>query len=547
MPRTPALALALAASMIAFPSSARAQGPPDPAEARRAEVLSAKLAFSPFVFGGPSFPPCDVEDPARLRELIGPYRIEATYFDDGGRRVDVAGTAGPYRVVARIIPESGGPSRRMATIYRIPDGLDPGRRPDESEADLVRLVGGVPAVLYPAMVRDRARGRTLAEASRDPAFARLLAGLAAYRVGDPTLRGEADAVDLDRQRWVELIRRLEGSDREHPRPAVGPRPIEGPPATVLHVGTLAEAGFRPGSVEAIDAICRSWAADSDQAFAVCVARRGVVVLHQAYGTRDGRPMTVDTPSRMASVTKAMSATLMMTLVDQGLVDLDAPAEVYLPALRGAGGDRRLTVRHLYTHTSGLDRWPGWADELPDVEDRVAGAMKLLKVGDRWAYNGLGYTLGGKIIENVTGEAVPIAFRNHFLAPLGCTGTEVHGTHGDARSIPMDMARFGQMLLNGGSYGSRSYFSAETFNRMLPARLTRELGPDTTKVFGIGLDGSTDRFGHGAASSATFHVDRANELVVIVTRNLGGTNWEKYQGRLWDAIKAGLDPPFRESR
>ena len=45
-------------------------------------------------------------------------------------------------------------------------------------------------------------------------------------------------------------------------------------------------------------------------------------------------MTVETPSWMASITKTMSATLMMMLVDQGLVDLDAPIGPYLPALRG---------------------------------------------------------------------------------------------------------------------------------------------------------------------------------------------------------------------
>ena len=535
--------LALAAPCL----RAADEAPLDAAESRLREVLSAKLEFAPFVFGGEALPGCEFEDPARLRELIGPYTIKSTYHDRAGRRVEVAEAAGPYRVVAEVVPESGRPLRRMATLFKTSVPLDhdwhfAGDRP----AALLQLVCLGSSLPYVDLVGDQLKGRSYAEFSRDPAVARLLAGLSMIEVGDLPLRNAQDAVTLDRQAWVDLKRRLDGLDRAYPRPFVGPRRIEGEPAPVLRVGTLAEAGFRPGAVEGIDAICRAWAADSDQAFAVCIARHGVIVLHNAYGARDGRPMTVDTTSWMASVTKAMSATLMMMLVDRGLVDLDAPVETYLPAFRGVAASGPLTVRHLYTHTGGLDRWPGWADELADVEDRVAAARPLLKVGGRWAYNGLGNTLGSKIVENLTGEALPLSFRNHLLGPLGCTNTEVYGSHADARSIPLDMAKFGQMLLNGGAYGSWRFFSPETFKAMLPERLTKVLGPDAAKVFGIGLDGRPERFGHGAASTAMFSVDRLNDLVVIITRNKDGRNWERYQGRFTDAVRAGLEPPFRES-
>lgn len=103
---------------------------------------------------------------------------------------------------------------------------------------------------------------------------------------------------------------------------------------MARAGTLAEAGMKPDAAEKIDAALREWAADTDQAFAVCGVRHGVIVLHRAYGTREGKPMTVDMKSWMASVTKTMSASLMMMLVDQGILDLDDPVEKYVPALRG---------------------------------------------------------------------------------------------------------------------------------------------------------------------------------------------------------------------
>ena len=500
----------------------------------------------PFVFGGEALPGCEFENPARIRELIGPYAIKATYHDRDGRRVESAGAAGPYRVVVEVVPESGRPMRRMATLFRtsVPLAGD-WRFAGDRAAALLQLVCLGSSLPYADLVGDQIKGRSYDEFSRDPAIARLLAGLAMVEVGDPPLRNAQDAIALDRQAWITLKRRLDGLDRAYPLPFAGPRRIEGEPAPVLRVGTPAEAGFRPGAVEGIDAICRAWAADSDQGFAVCIARHGLIALHKAYGARDGRPMTVDTTSWMASVTKTMSATLMMMLVDRGLVDLDAPVEAYLPAFRGIAADRPLTVRHLYTHTSGLDRWPGWPDELADVEDRVAASRPLLKVGARWAYNGLGNTLGSKIVENLTGEALPLFYRNHLLIPLGCTNTEVYGAHADARSIPLDMAKFGQMLLNGGAYGPWRFCSPETFKAMLPARLTTVLGPDASKVFGIGLDGRPERFGHGTASAATFHVDQLNDLVVVVTRNKDGKNWDRYQGKFTDAVRAGLDPPFRE--
>ena len=518
----------------------------DPAEARLREILAAKLIAPSYVFNGKAFPKFDFEQPDRMRERIGAYQINTTYYDRDGRRVKVAEEPGAYRAVVRVVPESGRPLRRFVTLYRFKDDLPSDWRFDREHESFFHNfdVDTVPSP-YGPMVRSQLKGQPFGEFARNPAIARLFAGLSEVRAGDRVLQNAQDALALDRQRWVTLRRRIDELPGTGGVPFVAPRPIEGKPATVLHVGTPAEAGFQPGAVEKIDAVCRAWAADSDQAFAVCIARHGVIVLHKAYGTRDGQPMTVDTPSWMASITKTMSATLMMMLVDQGFVDLDTPVGEYLPALRGLQADPPLTVRHLYTHTSGLDKWPDWADTLPDVEDRVADSYPLLKPGRAWVYNGTGYVLGGKIIENISGEALPAFYRNHLLDPLGCPRTEVYGTHADAWSVPLDIARFGQMLLNGGAYGSWRFFSRETFETMLPQRLTRTLGPTATKVFGVGLDGQSERFGHGAASTAVFQVDRVNDLVVILTRNKDGKNWEKYQSRFNDAVRSGLRPAFKE--
>jgi len=325
-----------------------------------------------------------------------------------------------------------------------------------------------------------------------------------------------------------------------PPPFVGPKTIHGPPARGLREGALQEAGIRPGTVEAIDSVLSAWADDSDQAFAVCIARRGVIVLHKAYGMRDGQPMTVTTKSWMASITKPMSATLMMMLVDDGRVSLDDRITDLLPRLRGLPNRHPITIRNLYTHTHGLEFYiPKGQDELADFEERVADCYPFARAGREWVYNGVGYTVGGKVIETLTGEALPDFYRAHLLGPLGCEDTEVSGTHADARSIPLDMAKFAQMLLNGGAYGDKRFFRKATFQQMLPQRLLTVLGPNAKKVFGIGLDGTDRSFGHGAASAATFKIDLDDELVVVMTRNAVGKNYEKYNGKFWAALEGGI--------
>jgi CubicO group peptidase (beta-lactamase class C family) len=242
---------------------------------------------------------------------------------------------------------------------------------------------------------------------------------------------------------------------------------------------------------------------------------------------------------MASITKPMSATLVLMLADRGLLKLDDPVTKFSPALRDINVSKPLLIRNLHTHTNGLDKFPSGDDNQSDLEYRIAECYPLLKVGSEWAYNGGGYALGGKIVENISGEAIPCFYKKHLLDPLGCTNTEVSGTHADAYSVPLDIAKFGQMLLNRGAYGRHRFFSEDTFQQMLPRKLTVELGPSATKTFGFGLDGEANKFGHGAASAATFSVDVRRNLVVIMTRNKIGKNQDKYNGKFWAAIHAGL--------
>lgn len=539
------VALCSLAAALAGASGVRAAdvptSPSDAEIARYKELVGQRLTFSAYAFSTTDFPKCEFEQPEKAKELLGGYTIRTTFYDYAHRPVSTAEKPGPYAAVIEVTPQKGRPLHRFMTLYRL--AAEPAEAPADLLDELARIAALRRDVIarQAALVDERIKGHTLAQEEKDPKFARLLAGLAESKSGKDAVRKSADAYAAERQWWVELKRKLTGFDKLYPRAFVGPQRVTGTPARVVHAGTLAEAGMKPDAAERIDAACQAWSADTDQAFAVCIVRHGVVVLHKAYGMRDGAPMTVDTPSWMASITKAMSASLMWQMVDQGIVNLDDRVDKYLPALRDVPSRTPLTLRHLYTHTSGLHQWPGWNDELPDVPELVADYLPVLGIGKEWGYNGTGFIVGGKILEMISGEAVPQFYQKHLLTPLEMTHTDVIGTHADTYSTPLDTARWAQMLLNGGAYGSYRFFRKETFEQMLPQKLTMLLGPEATKTFGIGLDGSAERFGHGAASAATFSVDRKRDLVVIMTRNAIGTNYDKYNGKFWQAIDEGVDP------
>jgi CubicO group peptidase (beta-lactamase class C family) len=523
-----------AGAFVALVALAQPKQPePTPEEKAARELMTAAIGPDTCVFDEEKFP--------AILHRGGRPRLDV--YDRSGAQVEKASVPGPYFAVV-VVPMQGELVVRYLTLYRWAAQPEREWKFDPAKPEELAKFAGIDVAqvkTHLKLIESVCKDRPTVLLIGDERFARLLAGLALTPKDTGAVTRLNDAFAYERQAWVSLRRKLTGLDKEFPGSFEGPRAVKGAPAPVVRTGTEAEAGVKPGTAEKIDAALTKWADDDDQAFAVCVVRNGVIVLHKAYGTRDGKPMTVDTPSWMASITKPMSASLVLMLVDRGLVKLDDPVSKFVPALRGIKVTKPLLVRHLHTHTNGLDKFPTGDDTQNDLEYRIANCYPALKVGAAWAYNGGGYALGGKVIENVTGEAVPLFYKRHLLDPLGCTGTEVSGTHADAYSVPLDIAKFGQMLLNRGAYGKYRFFSEETFELMLPRKLTAELGPDATKTFGFGLDGQAKKFGHGAASAATFHVDVDRKLVVVMTRNKQGKNQDKYNGKFWDAINAGIEP------
>ncbi len=531
-------------------ASAQALLPPA-AEARARMILMADIGPASYVIKNGQFPQCDFANPLLGERLLGPYRVETTMYNREYQAVSGPPARGRYGAAIRIVPASGAaPVVRYRTLFSVPDRFDGFRwlLNAPTGEGVMHPAFGVPEQTQQAYAQSIGRFHDMQllqslAASQDLAV--LLAALDEAGDAPAPVRRNTDPWAADRQWWVGLKRTLRG---EAPaKPFVCPRPLEGPPAPVLHGGSEADAGMKPGAAAAIDTVLNEWSTASGEPFAVAVARDGVLFFHKAYGTRQGQPLTEDTQSWMASISKFMSGTLMMMLVDQGLVNLDDPADRFLPELRGAPGTM-LTVRDLYVHTNGLAlgyRSDHWGDDMHDLEQIIAGYYPFLKPRAAHTYNGVGYAIGGKIIEEVSGEALPAFFLNHLLGPLGMDHTDAVDGSAMTRSTALDMARLGQMMLNGGAYGDKQFLRPETVQMMMPRPLTDLLGPDTKVEWGIGTvrmpeEGlSPKTFGHGAASSATLRIDPEHRLVIVMTRNTAGPRFGEYHPRFIRAISEHL--------
>jgi CubicO group peptidase (beta-lactamase class C family) len=521
------------------------------------EVKASKIALQTyselitkggFMFGQDAkFPIYDFKNHENMKQLYGDYKINTIWYDKNFNKADIAKANGRYGGVCEIVPQYGPPFKRFVTCAKFPEtfygwymammkdfrmhpeavGIDSAKFNKANENNNYRVVGTL-----------------LNSMAEDPFGSSYMASMCELSMNSASKTKSYDVITVDRQWWVDFKRKYYGADMIFPSPYVCPKPIEGAPARELKFGSPEEAGMDPVAVKQIDSICILWSANSDQAFALCLARHGVIYLYKAYGMRDGINMTVDTKSWMASLTKLIGGCIGMGFVDQGIISLDDPIDKYLVEFKDVKVAKPITIRHLYTHTAGFTG-DHWGDFINDYEERVLLNYPSMEVGSKYVYSGADLALMGKLLERISGEALPLLFQNHLLLPLNCNNTLVTNASGDARSVPLDYAKIGQMLLNKGAYGRWRFFSENTYEQMLPQRLTKTLGDAAVTEYGIGTQWFKDEgwgkgtFAHGSATSSVLRIDPENDMVVCITRNDAGSNYNTYYPLFVKAVMSAI--------
>ena len=196
---------------------------------------------------------------------------------------------------------------------------------------------------------------------------------------------------------------------------------------------------------------------------VAIARAGKIAHLEAVGYRDAasrEPLKADAVFSIASMTKAMTSTAIMTLVEEGRVLLGDPVAKYLPPLAElkvmeASGTTRApkqppTIQDLLRHTSGLtyrDRgttpahalYPGssiWAAERMSKDDAIAALAKsplLFDPGSNWEY-GFSTDVLGFVVEAVTGKTLGSVLQERVWGPLGMSRHRLRAAGRQARPL-----------------------------------------------------------------------------------------------------------------
>ncbi|MET1061113.1 MAG: serine hydrolase domain-containing protein [Nocardioides sp.] len=143
----------------------------------------------------------------------------------------------------------------------------------------------------------------------------------------------------------------------------------------------------------------------------------------------GVPATPDSLFQIGSITKVWTTTLVMRLVEDGLLDLDAPVAEGLSdfGLADDGAAAAITLRHLLTHSSGFDgdtfTDTGRGDDcLRTFVAELADNRQLFAPGTAWSYNNAAFVVAGRLVEVVTGDTWDEALRERVVEPLGLTRT-----------------------------------------------------------------------------------------------------------------------------
>lgn len=364
----------------------------------------------------------------------------------------------------------------------------------------------------------------------------------------------------------------------------------------LREGSASEAGFVPEELARVDSLMAQAISDSVFPGAVLlIARKGIIVKHAAYGKMGygefDRPVQKDAIYDLASLTKVVATTTAaMLLCDRGRLNLDARVRDYLPAFSGAGKDR-VTVRHLLAHVSGLPPFRRYY-----LQELAPGEMvqKILQEPLEYPpatesqYSDLGMILLGKIIEKLAGTSLDQFVAKEVFALLGMRhtffnppralldkiapteddpwrGRVVHGAVHDENAFALggvaghaglfstagDLAKFLQMLLNGGAYGSVKILSGKIIRQFTrPQNLvpgsSRALGWDTARSRGnsSGRLMSARAFGHTGFTGTSVWVDPENEVFVILLSNRVHPSRKnrkiiRFRPQLHDAVMAAL--------
>lgn len=205
---------------------------------------------------------------------------------------------------------------------------------------------------------------------------------------------------------------------------------------VIQSFALAGEADLPDSVPAFEAYVANFVGDVPPGMAITIGVGNEAIYSKGFGLADGpadMPVSADTVFMWASMTKMVTATAIMQLVEQGSVDLDAPVSDYLDYFPG---EHQITVRQLLSHSSGLgDPGEFILGNLSLKDQPIRDADKIVREffgqspellfepGAMSSYSTPGVVTLGQIVAQISGQTFSDYVREHILVPLGMDNTD----------------------------------------------------------------------------------------------------------------------------
>jgi len=287
-------------------------------------------------------------------------------------------------------------------------------------------------------------------------------------------------------------------------------------------------------------------------------------------------MAKDTVFAIASMTKPMTAAAVLILQDEGKLKLDDPISKYIPAFKDAKladgqlPPREMTIRDCLRHTNGLVSDQRNIGTLANTADELAKSKLAFAPGTKWLY-GPGLSVAGRVVEIVSGQSFDQFLSKRIFQPLEMNETSFHptaeqlkrlallyqptadkkdlepGKHwlfdvssdtspnpsGGLYSTATDLAKFYQMILNGGELSTGTGRATFEGKRILSADAVKEmtslqteelatvapgvtwgLGFSVVTKPGTGTTLSAGSYGHGGAFGTQGWIDPERELIIV---------------------------------
>jgi CubicO group peptidase (beta-lactamase class C family) len=304
--------------------------------------------------------------------------------------------------------------------------------------------------------------------------------------------------------------------------------------------------------------------------AVAIVLDDKIVWSKGYGVTNLKtraPVTTDTPFMIASVSKVVTGTALMQLVEAGKIDLDADINTYLPfRIENPRAPGKITLRHLATHTSGLvDFTPtlaasyGAGDSAISLEEflksyYVPGGSRYdttknfadTKPGEKFEYTNIGIALTAYLLERRTGASFDSFTNAQIFKPLGMTNTHwflrdfkdvgsiafpydsEHPdlTHygyptypdGQLRSSVNDMAKFLRAVMNAGSLDGTKILEPKTLQAMLEPQFPNAEKDEDQGLFWAFKKGLIGHAGGDPGTSSYMYWNPETRIGTVVMAN-----------------------------